>query len=60
MRIWYPKPLGDDVLDKLRQAAPGHEISKEPSPDTEMLIEGRPDRSHLEICPRLRWAVVPF
>lgn len=60
MRIWFPKPLGDDVLDRLRESAPGHEISKEPDSATEMLIEGRPERWHIEASPNLRWVVVPF
>lgn len=60
MRIWFPKPLGDDVLDRLRESAPGHEISKEPGQATEMLIEGRAERWQIEASPNLRWVVVPF
>ena len=60
VRIWFPKPLGDDVVRDLQALVPGHPVSKEPSHDTEMLIEGRPQREQLEACPNLRWVVVPF
>lgn len=48
------------MLEALRSLAPGHVISREPSGDVEMLIEGRADRELLARCPRLKWVVVPF
>lgn len=60
MRVWYPRPLNDDVLAALRALTPGCIVSRDASPETEMLVEGRPTDADLEAVPRLRWLVVPF
>ncbi|MFI5384918.1 MAG: NAD(P)-dependent oxidoreductase [Fimbriimonadales bacterium] len=60
MRIWYPKPLGDDVIDQLREMTHGHVVSRDHSDQAEMLIEGRAQREQIEACPNLKWVVVPF
>lgn len=60
MRIWFPKPLGDDVIDELQSLVPGNVISKEPDEETEVLIEGRVTREQIEQCPKLKTVIIPF
>lgn len=60
MRLWFPKPLGDEVIANLRARLPGHEISKEFHADAEILIEGRPTREQLQAASRLRSVIIPF
>jgi len=60
MRVWFPKPHDDEVVEALRRLAPAHTISREPAAETEMLIDGRPDEAMLDRAPNLKWIVVPF
>jgi phosphoglycerate dehydrogenase-like enzyme len=60
VRIWYPKPLDDEVIRGLAELVPGHVVSRDASHDVELIIDGRIERSDLLSCPRCRWLVVPF
>jgi phosphoglycerate dehydrogenase-like enzyme len=60
VRIWYPKPLDDEVIEELQRLAPSHSISREPGRDTEMLIDGRATVEQMDQCPNLRYVVIPF
>lgn len=60
MRIWFPNPFDDEVVDRLRAMAPRHEVSRSATGAEELLIEGRPTAEHLASCPNLRSVVIPF
>jgi len=60
VRIWFPKPYDDGVIEALRALVPAHTVSRDPSSDAEMLIEGRPDEAMLDEGSGLKWVVVPF
>ncbi len=60
VNIWFPNPLGPEVLVHLRTLLPGHEIFQEHRPDAEVLIEGRPEREQLASSPSLKSIIVPF
>lgn len=60
MRIWFPNPLGDEVVDGLQAMLPDHEVDRSAIGTEELLIEGRPTAEQLASCPNLRWVVIPF
>jgi phosphoglycerate dehydrogenase-like enzyme len=60
VRIWYPKPHDDEVIEHLRSLVPNHLVCKEPAADVEMIVEGRIERPELLACPQTKWVVVPF
>lgn len=61
MRVYYPNPPSEEVLEDMRRAVPsGIEIFSESRPDDfEVIIEGRPEADQLDV-PSLRALIVPF